>query len=377
MDISLINNKSKMSNIIALLISLLLIYIFINKLFELPYNNKVTASASLIILLLTLITVFPKISLSQVILFIFIIILSMIVAPNNRLWYLFYRLYWSITAFSLGVIVVHTTPNRFILSVPFYVLTIVILGVVFIYGDTMTKATGNQKLALFNRNSVAMFAYTYAAIPMLYTAIKKTPIHFSEIFNLALLVFVQSLTSSRAGILISILYSLIVIIYLLKNLPNDFKDFTKGSTRIHLSLSFLSIITIVIFIIIVILNSRLAEVGVSSNGRMAIYNSYFSELNFSRFILGFHPSAYLETHMHNSFLELLVTSGFIGALPVFILITISFIRLFKRSLLLVGIYILVILYSMVEYYFFFLQGDFLLIPIIIYALHPNPKERKL
>jgi hypothetical protein len=261
--------------------------------------------------------------------------------------------------------------------IPFYITVATTIMAVYIFNDDMTSNTGDSGLFLLNRNAVAMFIFTFAVIPTILKYSRGEKINFSDITNLGILVFAQSLTQSRAGLLIALLYLVFTICTLI---INRYRTTKLATHEIQIPKNKKIIISIGIILLILILfylikDSRLIHDGLSSSGRVAIYRSYFEELTVQKLIFGFEPSLYkANTHMHNSFIELLVTSGIIGALPIFIVLIITCKKLISKSFNLTLIFSLLMLYSMVEFYTLFLYGDFALIPLILIA--GDQKKRK-
>lgn len=369
-----IKNQLNNSLSISIMISTFLIYIFLNLAFEFPYNNKITAILSLSIIILTFLHTYKNITkLSYIILALIIVLAIPFAAVKGRTVYQYYLLYWTLVAFATSLLFQYSKPNIFLLSLPFYTITITIFIGIFFLNETMTVETGDLYFFLINRNTVAMFAYSYALVPFICKYIQKKISITFELINLSLLLIVQSLTRSRAGLLIAVIHSIFVIYFLFHRFIRQENELPKRKEKFSKILIY-GVLIIGLLMFITVIQSRLFQTeykydenGFISSERILIYKSYFQELTLKKFLFGYNPSMYSITHMHNSILELLVRVGFIGTLPVFLLLGLSFYRLMRKSYLLAGIFLLLMMYSMVEYYVFFLQGDFALLPLIIYA----------
>ena len=139
-------------------------------------------------------------------------------------------------------------------------------------------------------------------------------------------------------------------------------------------LIFVCLILIMMFLLIVIFNSRLKSMGMESNDRVEIYSSFLKELNFKKFFTGFTPSILQEfDHLHNSFFQLIAISG-IFAVPMFFIIFMTIRYLLVDRSFLVLLAGLIFAYSLVEYYMFLRYGDLILFPLIIYGFYMNRQK---
>ncbi len=342
-----------------------LVYIFIGTLLELPYNNKIPA---VIIIFVWSATVFLtrrglwKIHISSTALFLYSSIL--ICNTLGKTWYLYDKLYWILLAYTLGILIMKVDFGTWVYSIPFYIVVFTFLG-----GYYILKVDIDSFYS-FNRNVLAMYIYSFASLSIIPVLVKARLSIIKEVITIILLVFTEFLTRSRAGLLVSILYSLVVLVYLGLSLRKRVKfTLSRGQTLSVIGILILGVGIFLWFIWWTIGNSRLATQGLGSNGRMAIYLTYFKNIDLNGFFFGdasiiqmvHHP------HMHNSILQLLVSSGFIGTLPWLVILLIAFIRLLKISYTLIALFLLLFIYSSVEYFTLYKFGDFALIPLLVIA----------
>lgn len=131
------------------------------------------------------------------------------------------------------------------------------------------------------------------------------------------------------------------------------------------------ILLFLIVTLVIIMNSRISEIGLHNNGRFPIYYSFFSELSLSKALLGFQPTV-LENyaHLHNSLLQVIAEAGVVG-ISLIVVLFIGWIRYLRTSKLLAVFIMLIVLYSQADHYLFLRVGDLILFPLLIYAFDAN------
>jgi O-antigen ligase len=106
--------------------------------------------------------------------------------------------------------------------------------------------------------------------------------------------------------------------------------------------------------------------------------SYFSELTLKNFLTGFKSSYVVVhgfTHLHNSYLQLLMSTGIIS-IPLLVTFFLFGMRLFHNSLYLFGLFGILGIYAVVEQFIFFGSGDFILAPLL-YLSHALSSENQI
>ena len=251
-------------------------------------------------------------------------------------------------------------------------LVVVLVSIIFEVWRNMGNAMEGQ-IGTLNRNSFAMMASTYGMLIIMNYVIKKRLHSKLSLLLPFVLLLVNFYSKSRAGLLIAMM--LIVFVY------GDFfiglirRNWTIREHRKRtIRLIFVCLILILMFLLIVIFNSRLKSMGMESNGRVEIYSSFLKELNLKKFFTGFTPSILQEfDHLHNSFFQLIAISG-IFAVPMFFIIFMTIRYLLVDRSFLVLLAGLIFAYSLVEYYMFLRYGDLILFPLIIYSFYMNRQK---
>lgn len=289
---------------------------------------------------------------------------------TQELWFKNTPLYWGVFSVFMGIMM---SRDRDIHPLVFWApLVVVLVSIIFEVWRNMGNAMEGQ-IGTLNRNSFAMMASTYGMLIIMNYVIKKRLHSKLSLLLPFVLLLVNFYPKSRAGLLIAMM--LIVFVY------GDFfiglirRNWTIREHRKRtIRLIFVCLILILMFLLIVIFNSRLKSMGMESNDRVEIYSSFLKELNFKKFFTGFTPSILQEfDHLHNSFFQLIAISG-IFAVPMFFIIFMTIRYLLVDRSFLVLLAGLIFAYSLVEYYMFLRYGDLILFPLIIYGFYMNRQK---
>ena len=289
---------------------------------------------------------------------------------TQELWFKNTPLYWGVFSVFMGIMM---SRDRDIHPLVFWApLVVVLVSIIFEVWRNMGNAMEGQ-IGTLNRNSFAMMASTYGMLIIMNYVIKKRLHSKLSLLLPFVLLLVNFYPKSRAGLLIAMM--LIVFVY------GDFfiglirRNWTIREHRKRtIRLIFVCLILILMFLLIVIFNSRLKSMGMESNDRVEIYSSFLKELNFKKFFTGFTPSILQEfDHLHNSFFQLIAISG-IFAVPMFFIIFMTIRYLLVDRSFLVLLAGLIFAYSLVEYYMFLRYGDLILFPLIIYSFYMNRQK---
>lgn len=352
------------SLVLQILIASLMVHIFFNWVFELPYNRKIQGGGAAVSFILSYILLKRKLGKFDYILICYTGLLIVwgfsTVGPdwiNNR------YIYFAVIALSLSFLMIYGLVSPWTLRIPFIILCLFILYSIFIGNESVA----DSRFFLMSRNSLPMVAFSYAALISIHDYIrgKQRP----QLWPPLLTFLISFLSQSRAGLVVAILYALLVLVLNIRCLGQSSykgKQF-ESPTWVKVVMIALVLCAFAIVVVQAVRNSRFMERGFSSSGRTAIYRSFFDELTMYKAITGFRPEILDDYgHLHNSFLQLLSLAG-IASIPVFAIVAVSLHRLLRQSFLLFGILVILCIYSLVEYVMFFRIGDFALFPLLLIA----------
>jgi hypothetical protein len=291
---------------------------------------------------------------------------------TQELWFKNTPLYWGVFSVFMGIMM---SRDRDIHPLVFWTpLIVVLVSIIFEIWRNLGNAMEGQ-IGTLNRNSFAMMASTYGMLIIMNYVIKKRLHSKLSLLFPFILLLINFYSKSRAGLLIAMM--LIVFVY---------GDFSIGLIRRNwtirehrkrtIRLIFVCLILILMFLLIVIFNSRLKSMGMESNGRVEIYSSFLKELNFKKFFTGFTPSILQEfDHLHNSFFQLIAISGILSV-PMFVIIFMAVRYLLIDRNFLVLLIGLIFAYSLVEHYMFLRYGDLILFPLIVFSFYEHRTKHR-
>jgi hypothetical protein len=312
----------------------------------------------------------------QWILFIFVFLNAVLWGRfKEEFWFTYKNPYQSILAISIGIMLLRTKLSRWTFLIPVGVVSITILIRILIFHEIPVE--GSYFFSM-NRNSLAL---SFIILAMLYGIWEWINLNGNiGILMPVLTLLITTYSQSRAGLFIAIVYFLLVSWY--KAFPKLRRirsaNYENKSRKLMIMAIIIgSLLGTLALVVVAILNSRFMKYGFDSNGRMPLYQTYFENLTFTRFLLGYQVELPNGLHsLHNSFLELLADTGAV-AFCMFTLIAIAWYKLRKRSMLLSGILLSILLYAQVEHILFMGGiGGFILYPLILYAFEKTTDERE-
>ncbi len=242
----------------------------------------------------------------------------------------------------------------------------------FLYGFWIRKINvSNGMFFLMNRNTISALLIPAVSLQVLNEELKQKPyiIMFPSIFVL----IISYYSMSRTGLLLSVLLLGFLIVYNIIHGYHSWVD--KHNPKIIYRLLFSIGIVIAFLIIVMIMNylfehSRLISDGFSSNGRLTIYQQFFSEMNLKNFLFGFRPTITATTSIHNSYLSMISLFGIVSVV-FFSIILFALWRFIRTSWIKFGLLLIWCLYSLVESISPLDMGDFILIPLLMLAYPPK------
>ena len=348
------------SFIIQVLISATLLFICLAIVFNIPHSKVATAILTVIIGVIFLLSYGKELHLIHYIVGGYIVILDLWAYRNlDNMFSLSRSLFWVFLALAIGYLVKRKKISYLTMLIPFLAIS-ALFTILMIF---QIEQVDDGRLYYMNRNSIPVFSLSYGALMNVIWSRQHNS--KPQIWPSILILFLSFLSKSRIGLFASILYLILNMMPYIIPVARKFRKEWKLSKRKVIALIFLIIASAVI-ILLLIKYSRFNTVGVSSNGRVKIIESYFSELTLRNFITGFNHTEIdklLSKNLHNSFINLLMSTGLLSA-PVFVIYGIAGLKLFKKSYYLFGLFIILGIYSLVEKFIFFGIGDFILIPII-------------
>lgn len=363
--------NSYLSVLMEILISISLTAVSLSWIFNVPHRKILVASLVSIVGILFFILHGKKLDKAIIFLGLYIALLDIWayrILDHQYSLSLFF--FWIMLSLAISILLIKRELSYFTILIPFIITTgLFILGVVLKIEDV---SDGN--FYYLNRNNIAKIVLSYGILSnLVWMRLKASkPLIWTSI----LILFGTYFSRSRIGLFTAILYfvltlSIYVISFIKKSNKVKFKD------KKNILIIIISSIASILIIYWMIKNSRLKTEGVASQARMELIRSFFSELTLKKFILGFKSQYMVENglaHMHNSFLQLVMSTGAIS-IPLLVIYCWGGIKLLRNSLFLFGIFLILGVYSLVEHFIFFGIGDFVLIPLLFLS-HALSKERR-
>lgn len=357
------DSNPKLYLIAQFLHGVLFLLIFIGPTVSFTHNRKIQAVVSVAAFIISLFLVRKELVYfdTLIIIYIGILILWTIIILDSD-WLTNRHIYHTISAIALAILFRTGNIRRTTITIPFLILSLGSLLMIIFFHENLADGA----FFYLNRNSFVKILLVYAALIAIfdYNQGLKRP----EIWPSILTFLIGSLSNSRGGLGISIIYLIFILTinafyFYKKNI--QFKFYLKPYKALILILGLLIALGISLY---AISKSPFMTKGISSSGRIDIILSYLHEVTLLKFFTGFRPSIYdVYNHMHNSYLTLLTLNGF-GAFPFFILLAYLLYRLWKRSFLLFGILVIFCFYSLFEHVFFFNIADYLIFMLAQYLL---------
>jgi hypothetical protein len=281
----------------------------------------------------------------------------------------FLNMPYLLVGLSLGLLFRYAVfPRYFFLGISFLAL------VPFFYVFHILNIEPTGQFFSMNRNAIARLLIFAVSLQVLDDSLQKRT--YIIMFPSIATVWISFLSQSRTGFLVSIILLLIVVLY------NVFQWYVKlkasehwKQTRIWLFLLFCTVLVVLGLIVSKLFgNSRFASNGLSSSGRIEIYQYFLANLNFKTLMFGFFPEQH--PNLHNSFFTLIAMYGVIG-IGFNIIIVGALFRLVKISFLQFGLLIVWCLYSLPETIAPFSIGMFSLMPLLMLAYPPKRLNKRI
>lgn len=351
-----------------ILISIILIFVFLDSVFRFNYYKRITFALSILLLLISFYLNNKNLSKFDIWFGVLFTLYQIARAYNfSEAWITSKYTYYSLSAFLIGLTITRSRISLWVIQTPLLVIFLTTLISSLFFHEHVVDG----KFFRLNRNILPMFVLSYAMLHTLMEVIQRKS-------KLSLLPPIISLgvcaySMSRAGILIAVLYSLSVLLTFIfmgikrTTANRSIKDYKSRMIVLYVFL----ILLFLIVTLVIIMNSRISEIGLHNNGRFPIYYSFFSELSLSKALLGFQPTV-LENyaHLHNSLLQVIAEAGVVG-ISLIVVLFIGWIRYLRTSKLLAVFIMLIVLYSQADHYLFLRVGDLILFPLLIYAFDAN------
>ena len=361
MIIDNLRSDSRYDFFIDIALSFLLTSIFLARVLGSRISKLFIAIFILTLGVIILIKYLKTITLFEYLLMPSIVLLSIAGMLNGGVFFLknFY-LYLSLFGLIIGIVITNKKTPSWVFLLPF----IFILLVVFY---SIIKTGGLLKGPYFydlNRNSLPVFAISYGILFTTNQYLKKEKV---SIFVSILSLFISFYSQSRTGLLIAVLFVIVIVVYRLhclyiKRANKEIRP--KIDLRIIIVLAFILTTTT---IYILFKNSRYSEVGFSSSGRIEIYTTFFKELSWKNFVLGFYPTPLKQySSLHDSYLQIIADVG-VFSLLIFYVSLISLFYLCKTNKLLALFLLILFAYGIPEAIIYLRLADMALLPLLIIA----------
>lgn len=179
-------------------------------------------------------------------------------------------------------------------------------------------------------------------------------------------------TKTVSGAIVSVLQLGLITIVNIQYLSRFFIGPLNLWAKKHKVPVIISLTLIVIAVVIITpylyVGPRLASIYTRSIGRAASVDSFLAEMTPRKAITGFSPSFFAKLGLPNTYLWMIASFG-IFSLLVFIAMLGTFRAFFERSLLLLGLFIIMGIYFAGERLFPFNYIDALFIPLLILGMH--------
>jgi len=275
------------------------------------------------------------------------------------------HLLWPAIGLLLAILILNNKLNVWSIIVPFVAVSLFII-------IALVRGIENFQQGTFlevNRIFISKLLFVFVSL----IAIINTNKNNRKIGNVLLsfvFLIISFLSESRIGLLVAMIYFIFTVIEQWEISKNSLIARLKNKNNKIIIFLILGLI-IIVFLAYLFFASRFGQDGFSSSGRIEIYLSFINELTFKKLLLGF-KSTQLDIygHMHSSFIQMVMGTGLLSLLPL-ILLVIGGLKLIKQSIFLFGIYLLVILYSLVEGFMFFGIGDLLVLPLMYSSFENN------
>lgn len=277
------------------------------------------------------------------------------------------HLLWPAIGLLLAILILNNKLNVWSIIVPFVAVSLFII-------IALVRGIENFQQGTFlevNRIFISKLLFVFVSLITIININKNNKQRGSILFSFIFLI-ISFLSNSRIGLLVAMIYFIITALERWRTSKNTLiTKSKKGNNKIILAVLIIGLVIIFGLLVYLFFNSRFGKVGFSSSGRVKIYLSFFNELTLKKLLLGFR-SVQLDKygHMHSSFIQMVMSTGFLSFLPLILLI-IGGLKLIKQSTLLFGIYVLIILYSLVEGFMFFEIGDLLVLPLMYNSFKNN------
>jgi len=346
---------------LQILISLSLLYSLYYKVFFVPYSKKILAVIWIAQFILLFISQNKSLRFELYILIVYLVIL------NCYVFFIIYDrilltdgLFLTLIGITIGYLLVENEINELTITLPF----IIILTFVFVVVFKGIRTFENNNFFNINRNMLPKFVVSYGILIDIirFNKGKKR----SWIWVATFILILSFITKSRTAIVVSALYFLIVLI---NNEIFFYHKISKDRRLVYsLIIIILTILVIVVLLYLILSDTRFAESGYSSSGRDVIYKTVFSEISTTNIFRGFRSTVFnTYANLHNSYLQFITTGG-VGAFALLLLYLVLEIVLLMKAPYLFILSSLFFLYSLPEYFMFFREGDFALMPLMALAI---------
>lgn len=357
--------------IIQTLILVFFFYHLFVKIFDIPWQNYVSAIIALTITILAFLYYRKEFKAAEYIILVYMAVLVFWTSttqgfPLLRTW----NYYAFLIAYVFGIVVAYSGLHTRLFGIFYLLLTSVFLYG-FLFGDIDYK--NFNSFVHMNRNGMSLLQLV--AVSMLYYSYIDDKHNSPPIWPSVLAVLIAYLSRSRAGILLSSILFLGILLLNLKKIVLKTRTMKFSSKLLTLILVLGLITGVSIILFNMYQNSRLGQLGLASTGRNVIYTQFIQELTWKKFLFGFVPESIYDqfVHLHNSYFQLISYVG-VAAIPVFL--TLFWVFLKNRT---EPLYLLILaifsLYSLVEYRLFINFADLVFFPPLFIAIRRNREIR--
>lgn len=345
------------------------------KVFDFGISSIVAAFFVMLFLLLVIFQYRANIGLFEGLLVVLIISLGFGAhSYGSKTWFLNLAVYQAFFSLGLGVLLLHRPARWWVFFIP--------MAVICGYVASYYLAHGNLDVAgIMPKTNRTLFGKIVVAFGMLGSLnyyIHKNWRPLPLIFYPLLTFMFAILSKSRGAIVIAMGF---IVISMGAILYPYFKELVHSKTRTStVKLLFFGVISLVLLVVLlkyVLFHTRFATSGLNSSGRDQIVADFFHAYTWKSIIVGVPVEQVGRfSNLHNSYLQVLGQSGIIGWITLGLCSWVLWLLVSSKHYIATSCFILLAVYSLVEYFVFLYIGDLVLFPLIVYAYHRRTRVNK-
>ena len=336
------------------------------RIFDFGYTSIGSAFLTVIFWALLVARYRSEITLFELLLIVLVLCLGLTaVRYGANPWYFNFDVYKAWFAIGLGVVLIQKPLKYWAVVIPMLVILCVITINFFVFKETAIDGS----IFKFNRNVFAKTVFAVGLLGFLHVFIKKQEVSVGMLFFPVSVLILNIYSMSRAGILVSFYFLVIVLGTFLVMLHRRIIQLQpKYAIRRIVGLYVVSLFTLLLIGLYIFRSSRFAQSGFSSSGRDSIYQNFFRMFTWRSWLVGIKLSDLNRySNLHNSFFHIIAQSGLLGVLVITVYLRSLWQYLSMKKFVLLFLTSTLFVYSLVERFMFLNLGDIVLFPLVIYS----------